>query len=266
MGGCDCANTSSITFAPACTFHRQTCMFVSLDDRATSLLGPGAGLMRAESPLGIGVGLNLAQVGAGPANPVPATEAEIAKLRAIFDSIDKDASNGLSEFELKAAMEKAGRRTISSGELKTMMEEADKDQNGVIDFQEFCLMYGRSVEIEKEEAGGELYDCFRVMDRDGSGFLERDELMQISACTHAPRAPASPRYRLLLYPAPTLRTHPAPFSSLESSLFLPCSDQPGHGDVPCPRCGRRGRPAGGRRRRRRRKDAHIASCSPLSSG
>lgn len=220
--------------------------------------------MRAESPLGIGVGLNLAQVGAGPANPVPATEAEIAKLRAIFDSIDKDASNGLSEFELKAAMEKAGRRTISSGELKTMMEEADKDQNGVIDFQEFCLMYGRSVEIEKEEAGGELYDCFRVMDRDGSGFLERGELMQISACTHAPRAPASPRYRLPLYPAPTLRTHPAPFSSLESSLSLPCSDEPGHGDVPCPRCGRRGRPAGGRRRRRRRKDTHIASCSSLS--
>ena len=142
---------------------------------------------RAESPLGVGVGLKLENVGGGPPNPVPATEAEIARLKAVFDSIDKDASGGLSEFELRTAMERIGQRTISTGELKAMMDQADKDQNGVIDFEEFCLMYGRSIQIEKEEVGGELYDCFRVMDRDGSGFLERSELMQISASHWRPR-------------------------------------------------------------------------------
>jgi Ca2+-binding EF-hand superfamily protein len=132
------------------------------------------------------IGLNLDTIGGGVA---PASKLELAKLKAIFDSLDKDQSGGLDEFELKAAMERAGQKTVSSGDLKSMMLEADKDGNGVIDFTEFCLMYGKSIEIEKEEAGIELLDCFKVMDRDNSGYLDREELLQISAlaspCTHA---------------------------------------------------------------------------------
>lgn len=33
-------------------------------------------------------------------------------------------------------------------------------------------MYGKAVEGYKDEAGSELYDCFRVMDTDGNGESE----------------------------------------------------------------------------------------------
>ena len=74
--------------------------------------------------------------GGGSGQLEQATEAEIARLKGVYDSLDKDESGGLSEYELKQAMERLGQKTVSSGELKEMMLQADLDGNGVIDFEE----------------------------------------------------------------------------------------------------------------------------------
>ena len=56
----------------------------------------------------------------------------------------------------------------TEAELASMMGSADKDGSGAIDFEEFCLMYGKVCVEAKEEEKSELYDCFCVFDSDGS--------------------------------------------------------------------------------------------------
>lgn len=56
----------------------------------------------------------------------------------------------------------------TEAELSSMMGAADKDGSGAIDFEEFCLMYGKVCVEAKEEEKSELYDCFCVFDSDGS--------------------------------------------------------------------------------------------------
>ena len=51
-------------------------------------------------------------------------------------------------------------------------------------------MYGMVVVEQKESAGAELYDCFRVLDRDGNGYIERGELMHISKQSTASLCPS----------------------------------------------------------------------------
>ena len=65
---------------------------------------------------------------------------------------------------------------------------------------QFCSMYGMVVVEQKEAAGAELYDCFRVLDRDGNGYIERDELMAISKQTSRvmPHGPVLHTHALLL--------------------------------------------------------------------
>lgn len=50
---------------------------------------------------------------------------------------------------------------------------------------------GKAVVDGKEAGREQLYDAFRVLDRDGSGFLERSELMDISTCRCRPPLPTS---------------------------------------------------------------------------
>ena len=50
-----------------------------------------------------------------------------------------------------------------------MVQEADEDGNGYIDFEEFLAMMARK--IKEVDSVDELREAFRIFDRDGDGFI-----------------------------------------------------------------------------------------------
>ena len=62
-----------------------------------------------------------------------------------------------------------------------MLNEADIDGDGNISLTEFCIMIGVDVEGEDPAATEAeiLKECFAVFDRDGSGYIERNEMFDI---------------------------------------------------------------------------------------
>ena len=55
-----------------------------------------------------------------------------------------------------------------------MINDGDKDGNGLIDFEEFlALMASKMNDVDTQE---ELIESFRVFDRDGNGLIGHQEL------------------------------------------------------------------------------------------
>ena len=75
-------------------------------------------------------------------------------------------------------MQSLGERP-SPDTVRNLMECVDLDGSGEIDFHEFCGMYGKQVEKERDETRDELYEVFKVFDIDGNGFIDRYELHKI---------------------------------------------------------------------------------------
>ncbi len=100
----------------------------------------------------------------------------MSAFKAAFAKFDKDGSGHIDKNELRSVMDELGKE-VTDKELDQMLAHADKDGNGV-DFSEFVLMMGKQV----AEDGGEesiLAEAFKVFDRDGSGYIDRDEMQDI---------------------------------------------------------------------------------------
>ena len=62
-------------------------------------------------------------------------------------------------------------------DLKKMMQDADRDGNGMIDFEEFTeLMQTRLANRDPKE---EMLKAFRLIDADGSGIITFKELKKV---------------------------------------------------------------------------------------
>ncbi|XP_053250751.1 troponin C, skeletal muscle isoform X1 [Podarcis raffonei] len=107
------------------------------------------------------------------------TEEMIAEFKAAFDMFDADGGGDISTKELGTVMRMLG-QTPTKEELDAIIEEVDEDGSGTIDFEEFLVMMVRQM---KEDAKGkseeELAECFRIFDRNGDGFLDAEELVEI---------------------------------------------------------------------------------------
>lgn len=78
------------------------------------------------------------------------TEADRARLMAVFDELDTDASGALDASEIAAAMEALGQGPIAPDKLAVLMSEADINGNGTIEFDEFVGMFAK----HRAEGGG----------------------------------------------------------------------------------------------------------------
>lgn len=105
------------------------------------------------------------------------SEEEIAGLREMFKMIDTDHSGAITFEELKSGLERVGSNLVES-EIRQLMDAADVDQNGTIDYGEFLAATLHLNKIEREE---NLFAAFSWLDKDKSGYLTVDELQQ--ACT-----------------------------------------------------------------------------------
>ncbi|RUP46370.1 calmodulin 5 [Jimgerdemannia flammicorona] len=113
------------------------------------------------------------------AAPAPRlTHAQLAELKETFRLFDKNHDGSISLLELKAVMESMKLRPTSE-ELQQMMEEADRNGNGSIDFNEFAVMMAPT--LRPNDVSDELREAFAVFDKDGSGKISARELKQAMA-------------------------------------------------------------------------------------
>nr|GLL42307.1 calcium-dependent protein kinase 11-like [Ipomoea trifida] len=100
------------------------------------------------------------------------SEEEIGGLRQLFKMIDADGSGTITFEELKQSLKRVGSDLMES-EIQDLMNAADIDNNGTIDYGEFLAATLHLNKMEKEE---NLIAAFAYFDKDGSGYITIDEL------------------------------------------------------------------------------------------
>ncbi|KAG6528797.1 hypothetical protein ZIOFF_010982 [Zingiber officinale] len=102
------------------------------------------------------------------------SEEEIGGLRELFKMIDTDNSGTITFEELKEGLRRVGSELMES-EIKMLMDAADIDKSGTIDYGEFLAATVHMNKLEREE---NLMSAFAFFDKDGSGYITIDELSQ----------------------------------------------------------------------------------------
>lgn len=104
------------------------------------------------------------------------TEDEIAEFKDAFALFDEDGDGTITTKELGNVMRKLGQKPTQA-DLQDMISEVDTDRSGTIEFNEFLVLMAKKMKHSDPEE--ELREAFRVFDRDGNGFISRDELRQV---------------------------------------------------------------------------------------
>lgn len=102
------------------------------------------------------------------------SEEEIRGLKEMFKSIDADNSGTVTFEELKSGLARFGSK-ISESEVRQLMDAADVDGNGTIDYLEFITATMHMNRMERED---HLYTAFQYFDKDSSGYITKEELEQ----------------------------------------------------------------------------------------
>ncbi|KAK8542147.1 hypothetical protein V6N13_137281 [Hibiscus sabdariffa] len=102
------------------------------------------------------------------------SEEEIAGLKEMFKMIDADGSGQITYDELKDGLKRFG-ANLSESEFHALMQAADINNSGTIDYEEFVTATLHLNKIERED---NLLAAFAYFDRDGSGYITPDELQK----------------------------------------------------------------------------------------
>uniref|UniRef100_A0A0D3H2Q4 Calcium-dependent protein kinase n=1 Tax=Oryza barthii TaxID=65489 RepID=A0A0D3H2Q4_9ORYZ len=92
----------------------------------------------------------------------------------MFHHMDKDKNGHLSLDELLEGLHING-QPVPEPEIRMLLEAADTDGNGTLDCDEFVTV---SVHLKKMSNDEYLAAAFNYFDKDGSGFIELDELRE----------------------------------------------------------------------------------------
>lgn len=104
------------------------------------------------------------------------SDEEIAGLKEMFKMMDTDNSGAITFEELKEGLKKVG-SNLKEKDVRELMNAADVDQNGTIDYGEFIAATMHMNKIEREE---NMFAAFKYLDKDGSGYITAEELQ--NAC------------------------------------------------------------------------------------
>ncbi|KAK8504833.1 hypothetical protein V6N13_056164 [Hibiscus sabdariffa] len=102
------------------------------------------------------------------------SEEEIQGLKEMFKGMDTDNSGTITLEELQQGLAKQGTK-LNKFEVKQLMEAADADGNGTIDYDEFITATMHMNRMDRED---HLYRAFQHFDKDNSGYITTEELEQ----------------------------------------------------------------------------------------
>ncbi|XP_068652843.1 calmodulin-like protein 7 [Aristolochia californica] len=106
------------------------------------------------------------------------------ELEMVFATFDKNGDGSITKRELQESLEDLG-LFVTEEQISTTVEKFDSNKDGLIDLQEFCILYESMV--KGEEDGGEgkelddLKEAFDVFDENGDGLVTAEELGLVMA-------------------------------------------------------------------------------------
>ncbi|OIW00120.1 hypothetical protein TanjilG_29110 [Lupinus angustifolius] len=102
---------------------------------------------------------------------------EVEIIKDMFTLMDTDKDGKVTYEELKAGLRKVGSQ-LAEPEMKMLMEVADVDGNGVLDYGEFVAV---TIHLQRMENDEHFHKAFKFFDKDGSGYIELGELNEALA-------------------------------------------------------------------------------------
>jgi calcium-binding protein CML len=101
---------------------------------------------------------------------------QIAELRQIFLSFDRNKDGSLTQLELGSLLRSLGLKP-STEQLENLTNKADTNNNGLIEFSEFVALVAPELIPEKSPySEDQMKQIFKMFDKDGNGFITASEL------------------------------------------------------------------------------------------
>lgn len=104
---------------------------------------------------------------------------QITELRGTFAMFDRDGDGNITLAELTEALRTLG-QNVAREDVRQMVEEADLDANGVVDFPEFLALIANRLN-DAEEAENDLVEAFKFYDLNNTGLITATNLMYAMA-------------------------------------------------------------------------------------
>ncbi|KAJ4979612.1 hypothetical protein NE237_010392 [Protea cynaroides] len=99
---------------------------------------------------------------------------EVARIKDAFEMMDTEKTGKINIDQLRAGAQKLG-HPIPDRDLQILMQAADVDGDGVLDYGEFVAV---SVHMRRVENDEHLRKAFSIFDQNQSGFIEINELRE----------------------------------------------------------------------------------------
>lgn len=103
-------------------------------------------------------------------------EEQLAELKEIFRSFDRNNDGSLTQLELGSLLRSLGLKP-SSDDLETLIQKADTNNNGLVEFSEFvALAAPELLHSQSPYSEDQLKQLFKFFDSDGDGYITAAEL------------------------------------------------------------------------------------------
>merc|ERR1712167_95901 len=113
----------------------------------------------------------------GDKAPMEFSDQDKADFRKNFNLFDKKRTGAIPIGDMGTVLRSLGQNPTEA-ELAALMEEVDKDKSGTIEFEEFIDLMARTNKTH-EQMEEEIKNAFLTFDADGSGFIDREELVNV---------------------------------------------------------------------------------------
>ncbi|KAJ9678448.1 hypothetical protein PVL29_020590 [Vitis rotundifolia] len=108
--------------------------------------------------------------------PVKLDDEQLGELREIFRSFDRNNDGSLTQLELGSLLRSLGLKP-SQDQLDALIQKADRNSNGLIEFSEFvALVEPELIPAKCPYNEEQLRMIFRMFDRDDKGYITAAEL------------------------------------------------------------------------------------------